>query len=197
MTAVEYHTGANERPGCGREDRGGEERSGRVPAGKAGRRRSPNGEPRVACLGRPGSTEQPLHPLVDDQALGTDQRRHRHRLTQDRRIDDRSTNADEVPDPAEVAEVAGGLEHRIGDRVAAQPLRAVRRPSCRTTRPRSRDERWRVATVPRRRPVRGRHRTPGTTAGTSTTSTARPGVAGSRRCCRPARPPSTRRWCGW
>ena len=97
-------------------------------AGKARRRRSSHPEPRVACLGWANAPEKALDALIDEQALGADQCRHGQRLTPLRRVDDGPTNADDMPDSAEVADEAGRVEHGGGKRVAAQAFELLVAP---------------------------------------------------------------------
>jgi hypothetical protein len=92
-----------------------------VARGKRRRRRFADGETLVARRGRALAAEQPLHALVDDKALGAEQRgEHDDLIGPPHR--DASRCAEHVPHEAEVADVAGGGEHPVGHRVAAQDL---------------------------------------------------------------------------
>ena len=154
---------------------------------------------RVALDGRAGPAEQPLEALVDDQALGAEGQRRASGPGRRRRRRQPARDVGEVPDQAEVAEVAWpSVNTRVGDRVAAELLELQRRPTGRSGRSagpsarrpgaaagggagagppcsRADEGRRQRRPGPRRRPARGRRRTPGTTAGTRTTRTARSG----------------------
>ena len=70
-----------------RQQRGREHAGGRVPAGEARGARLADLEPVVAGHRRPRATEQPLHALVDDEALGEHQQLEPHARAQTSPVD--------------------------------------------------------------------------------------------------------------
>ena len=71
--------------------------------------------------GRAGAPEDALDALVDDQALDAQCHRERDDLIGSPRAD-AARDTDDVPDQAEVADTAGGGEHAVDDRIAADDL---------------------------------------------------------------------------
>ena len=124
MAAIGHQSGAQRRPSHAVSTRGGEaggagvarreRRRGRRAHRRSGRRRRRSGADGRNSRLTPWLTSR-LSTPSSSASTGIWPRRRWRR-------DDAAGDADEVPDQAEVAEVAGGVEQLVGDGVAAQPF---------------------------------------------------------------------------
>lgn len=91
-----------------------------VPAGEAAGRRLSNWIARIARNCWSLATKEPLDSLIDNQALGADQRREHERLIGMGIAGETAHGSEQVPDQAEVAELARRVKHAIGNTIAAK-----------------------------------------------------------------------------
>ena len=104
MMAIAHHTGAQRRPSHAVRTRGREGGGAGVAGRERRRQRAPHGKAGIALHGGPRSVEQPLEPLVDEQALGPEGECEDGHLVGPPIAGQPPRGVDEVPDEAEVAE---------------------------------------------------------------------------------------------
>ena len=102
-----------------RQDRGGEHGGAGVARGECRGRRLPDLEPVVARSSGALAAEQALDALVHHEALDTEESRQYEDLI-GAAAEEAARDAEDVPDQAEVAHMAGCAEHGIGEGMTAE-----------------------------------------------------------------------------